>query len=91
MRELLKPFNYARRLILRSIDKNYLKKQIKKRKGKCKKCGKCCCSCIHLDKKTKLCRVYSKRPWYCYKDFPLDGLDKKIWNVEKTCGYKFKK
>jgi len=70
------------------IDKDYIKKKLVKRKGKCKKCGKCCIGCKHLDKKTKLCKVYESRPWFCYKDFPLDNTDKWIWNV-KNCGYSF--
>lgn len=91
MRELLKPLNRLRRFFLQTINKNYTKNQFKKRKGKCKRCGKCCEGCKFLNKKTKLCKTYKKTPWFCHKDFPLDKTDQKIWDVEKVCGYKFEK
>lgn len=72
------------------IDKNYINKKIAKRKGKCLKCGKCCEGCKFLDKKTRLCRTYDNRPWNCYKEFPLDELDLKIWEIDE-CGYNFTK
>lgn len=73
---------------MKTIDKNYVNKKINKRTGQCKKCGKCCEDCEFLDKKTKLCKTYENRPWFCYKEFPLDKLDLKIWNI-KNCGYRF--
>lgn len=88
MRELFKFPNWLRRNFMRLINRNYIKNKLEKRKGECKKCGKCCKRCRYLDNQTKLCRIYNKRPWLCYKDFPLDKLDKKIWNV-KNCGYFF--
>jgi hypothetical protein len=72
------------------FDKDYTKNKLKKRKGKCKKCGECCRGCKFLNKKTKLCKVYKKRPHLCYKAFPIDKLDQKIWKV-KDCGYHFTK
>jgi hypothetical protein len=91
MRKLLKTLNAPRRRIMQLINKNYTKNKLSKRKGKCLKCGKCCGDCKFLDKKTKLCTIHKNRPWNCYKDFPLDNLDQKIWNVNKNCGYKFVK
>ena len=82
------PDKLIRKLIL-LFDKDYVKKKIGRRKGSCKKCGECCGNCRFLDSKTRLCKVYNKRPWTCYKDFPLDDMDKRIWAVEK-CGYKFR-
>lgn len=71
------------------FDKEYTPKKLSLRKGGCKRCGQCCIGCKLLDKKTKLCTVYNNRPKvFCYKDFPLDGLDKKIWKI-KECGYYF--
>jgi hypothetical protein len=90
MRALLKPLNRLRRNSMQLIDKNYIKKKLAKRKGECKKCGKCCRGCKYLDTKTKLCIIYRKRPFICYKNFPLDKLDQWIWNV-KDCGYRFEK
>jgi hypothetical protein len=90
MAEILKPINVLTRRLIQLTSKNYIKKKLQKRIGKCNQCGKCCTGCRHLDKKTKLCKIYNKRNFMCYKEFPLDDLDKKIWNV-KNCGYKFKK
>lgn len=89
MKTLLKPFDYLSKRLIQLIDKDYIKNRLKKRKGSCRKCGECCKRCIHLDKSTKLCKVYNSRPILCYKEFPLDKLDQKIWNV-KNCGYNFK-
>ena len=89
MNSFMKLLNRLRRYFNILRERNYVKKQIAKRKGKCKKCGKCCEGCEHLDKKTKLCKTYKNRPWYCYKEFPLDKTDQKVFGVKKTCGYKF--
>lgn len=70
------------------INKDHIKNKLAKRKGECKKCGKCCGDCKFLNKETKLCTIHENRPWNCYKDFPLDKLDQKIWGV-KDCGYGF--
>jgi hypothetical protein len=72
------------------INKDYIKNKLKKRKGKCKKCGKCCKGCRFLNKKNNLCKVYKKRPVLCYKEFPIDKLDQRIWKV-KNCSYSFSK
>ncbi len=60
------------------------------RKGKCKKCGKCCEGCRHLDKKTMLCEIYEKRHKYC------EECGKSHMNCmgypfkpRKGCGYRF--
>ena len=90
MSELMKPINRIRRFLMQRANSAYIKNQLKKRKGRCRKCGKCCKGCTSLDKKTKLCKIYKRRPWICYKEFPLDKTDQKIWKVEKVCGYKFK-
>jgi len=86
---LLKAPTKAARKFMQLIDHDYLKKKLAKRNGKCRKCGQCCGNCRFLDKKTRLCKRYTKRPWTCYKEFPLDKLDKKTWGV-KNCGYKFR-
>ena len=93
---LLKPVNRYRRYMLIASNPDYVKNQLAKRKGKCLKCGKCCEGCEFLDKKTNLCKIYKDRPktckdksWFCFKEFPLDKIDQKIWGVEKTCGYRF--
>ena len=91
MNSLFKPFSVLFKRTMQLIDKNYLKNKLKKRTGKCKKCSKCCGNCRHLNKQTKLCKIYNKRPiFFCYKEFPLDKSDQKLWNVT-NCRYKFKK
>ncbi len=89
MKSLLKPFFVLSRKFMQLIDKDYIKNKLKKRKGNCKRCGKCCGKCKHLDKTTKLCKIHTSRPALCYKEFPLDKSDQKLWNAKK-CGYKFK-
>jgi hypothetical protein len=90
--DLMRMIELYRKAILRKFIKDYDKKLLKKRLGKCKMCGKCCEGCWHLNKKTNLCKIYKKRPSIlCYKNFPLDERDQKVWEVKKFCGYKFKK
>ena len=84
---MLKLINKLRRNFMELISKDYIKNKIKKRKGKCKKCGECCRGCNHLEK-TNLCRTYKKRPFYCHKNFPIDQLDQKVFRI-KNCGYSF--
>jgi Na+-translocating ferredoxin:NAD+ oxidoreductase RnfC subunit len=89
MKSLLIPVNQLRHTFWKMIDKDYVKNKLEKRRRKCKKCGKCCKGCSLLDTKTKLCKVYKNRPWACFKEFPLDRFDQKMWDVERTCGYRF--
>jgi hypothetical protein len=86
IRSFLKVFNRLRREFMKLIDKDFLDKKLRKRKGFCNKCGDCCKGCKYL--KDKKCIVYNNRPWFCYKEFPLDRLDQKIWGV-KNCSYWF--
>lgn len=88
VRTLLKLPDKLIRKLMQAINKDYVKNKLMKRKGSCRKCGECCGNCRFLDKKTRLCKVYKHRPRTCYKEFPLDNLDKKIWEV-KNCGYSF--
>lgn len=88
-RELLKPLDYFRREFIYFFYKDYYKNKLKKRNGKCKKCGKCCGDCFYLNEKTNLCKIYKKRPAFlCHKDFPLDNVDLWLWDI-KDCGYSF--
>lgn len=96
MRNFLKAINAPRRRIMQLVNKDHIKNKLAKRKGECRKCGACCGNCKFLDKTTKttkikLCTIHNNRPWNCYKDFPLDKLDQRIWNVEDICGYEFEK
>lgn len=87
MKDLLKGLNRLRRVMGKLIDKDYIKKKIEKRKGKCNRCGECCKGCKYF--KLNMCTVYNNRPWFCYKEFPLDKFDIWVFGVKK-CGYKFK-
>jgi len=89
MKGLIKFSNRIRRESMKLINKNYVQNKLKKRKGECEKCGKCCIGCKFLGK-NNICTVYKKRPWFCYPEFPLDKTDQKVFQVKK-CGYSFKK
>ena len=79
-----------RRLIYNFARKNYVEEQLKKRKGYCKQCGKCCelaYKCFFLTQSRK-CTVYHKgRPKQC-TTFPLDQKD--LDDIPGECGYYFK-
>ncbi|MGA2682812.1 MAG: hypothetical protein ABSF44_13550 [Candidatus Bathyarchaeia archaeon] len=87
LKRLLRTPTAATRLFMMTIDKNYLKKKLAKRTGKCLHCGDCCVNCHFLDS-GKLCKVYSNRPFLCYKEFPVGKFDQYMWNVRR-CGYEF--
>lgn len=88
--EIVNPSIALLRGLFQLADRNYIKNKLAKRRGKCKKCGECCKGCIFLNKRTNLCKIYTNRPrLFCYKEFPLDKLDQKIWGVEGKCGYSF--
>lgn len=90
-KESLKAVSLVKRFFLDGFIRDYELKRICKRKGKCKRCGRCCGDCKYLIKKgkNKICKVYKNRPFLCYKNFPLSEFDKKVWDVEEYCGYKF--
>lgn len=91
MRKLLQTTRGWQVKIFKYFNKNYINNKLQSRTGKCQKCGKCCRDCTYLNRKTNLCTLYKNRPNFgCYKEFPLDDFDKKLWNVEQVCGYKFK-
>lgn len=90
MKPLLRWIDVSGRKLIRLLDKDYLAKKLERRQGRCKRCGECCKKCRLLDKKTRLCTTYENRPWLCYKEFPLDEFDKKLWDT-KDCGYCFDK
>jgi hypothetical protein len=87
LRRLLRTPTLATRLLMITIDKNYFKKKLAKRTGKCLRCGDCCLGCPFLDN-NKLCRVYKNRPFFCLKEFPVVKFDQYVWNVRR-CGYEF--
>jgi hypothetical protein len=78
-----------RRLFLNYVRPSYVDDQLKKRKGDCKQCGKCCelaYKCPFLTESRK-CIVYHKgRPKQC-TTFPLDKRD--LEDITGECGYFF--
>ena len=85
MTKILKSIRELRIILAKSFDQSFIGKKLKKRSGKC------CKNCKHLNKKTKLCKIYGKRSRFtCYLDFPLDKEDQRLWKVDKICGYTFR-
>ncbi|RMF97836.1 MAG: hypothetical protein D6734_01210 [Candidatus Schekmanbacteria bacterium] len=82
----------VRRYFLVRFKKRYVEEQLKRRRGKCLQCGKCCemsFKCPLLDKSGNQlsCRIYKKgRPLSC-RLFPIDERD--IEDVGGRCGYYF--
>jgi len=83
----IKLLNRLRREFSKMFNSNFYLDKLKNRRGNCKRCGECCIGCKYL--KNNLCTTYDNRPWFCYKEFPLDRLDQKVFGV-KNCGYSFK-
>jgi hypothetical protein len=83
----IKLLNRLRREFFKMFNSEFYFDKLKKRIGNCKQCGECCIGCKYL--KNNKCSVYNNRPWFCYKEFPLDKLDQKVFGV-KNCGYSFK-
>jgi len=79
----------VRRAVLNIFKKSYVEKQLRRRKGECKQCGKCCTlafKCPFLTKSGK-CFIYNIcRPRQC-KTFPLDKRD--LEEIDGECGYYF--
>jgi len=79
----------TRRLALNYFRKSYVEKQLSRRRGECKQCGKCCelaFSCPFLTK-SRRCVIYNIcRPRHC-KTFPIDQKD--IEEIDGECGYYF--
>ncbi len=64
-----------RRRIIVFFFKDYVKKSLTKRKGKCENCGACCAKikCRHLSKDKK-CKIFENVGYFC-KVFPIDETD----------------
>lgn len=77
-----------------TFKKEEIKRLLKKRKGKCKACSKCCeikffglLTCSFL--KNGKCSIYKKQPASC-RNYPFDKKDRydgKIPELESSCGY----
>ncbi len=78
-----------RRFFLNIFRREYVRNQMKLRKGECCQCGQCCqlaFRCLLLTNSGK-CLIYHKgRPKQC-KTFPIDERD--LAEVDGECGYFF--
>jgi Fe-S-cluster containining protein len=77
----------------------YVRENLSRRRGECKRCGACCklghiCPYLDLDKNgLALCKVYPRRSKNC-RLFPIDErdiADRDIIMPEVCCGYTFTK
>ncbi|MEW5768669.1 MAG: hypothetical protein AB1797_13845 [bacterium] len=78
-----------RRFLIALAGKKYLEEQLKRRQGKCQRCGACCqlvFRCPFLEGKNK-CLIYENRLAQC-RAFPID--ERCLKEVGNTCGFYFK-
>ncbi|MFC1501509.1 hypothetical protein ACFL58_03575 [Elusimicrobiota bacterium] len=67
-----------------------VKERLKKRRGECLRCGRCCrivvkCPFLKIDENQKSsCRIHFVRPYHC-RNYPFDLADSEI----EGCGYYF--
>ena len=83
--------NKFRRLILCTVNSDYIKQQEQIRGGECIGCGKCCklvfrCPFLGGTDEHPRCQVYDDRPKPC-QVFPIDERD--LADVNFQCGYFF--
>lgn len=83
--------NKFRRLILCTVNSDYVKQQEQIRGGECVGCGRCCklvfrCPFLGGTEETPRCMVYDDRPKPC-QAFPIDERD--LADVNFQCGYFF--
>jgi len=78
-----------RRLYLIAFRPGYVRRQTRRRSGKCKRCGACCRllhRCMFLSRHNR-CLIYGeKRPPNC-RFFPIDWRD--LRDVRGVCGFEF--
>ena len=78
-----------RRFFLNRFRREYVKNQMKLRKGACYQCGQCCqlaFRCAFLTNLGKCLIYHNGRPKQC-KTFPIDERD--LAEVDGECGYFF--
>ena len=78
----------VRRFYLSHFVPGYVEKQLKLRRGECRRCGACCTllfRCPHL-RGANECGTYQRRYLQC-RLFPIDERD--LAEVEGRCGFWF--
>jgi len=76
----------VRRFFLVKFRPDYVRKSIARRRGQCRRCGRCCSlafRCPHL-KEGNQCAIYANRYEQCAL-FPIDERDLKY--LKDTCGH----
>lgn len=90
--EVRKLFNKIRRFFVCHFEKEIIFRNLKRRRGECLQCGRCCklvyrCPMLVGDAKTMRCLIYNTiRPEQC-RVFPLNPSD--LADVNFRCGYYF--
>ncbi len=91
--KIINPFkSKIRRFVLCKFHKGYVEAQLKKRRGDCLQCGKCCrflyrCPFLIGSDENMRCLIYNFcRPSQCIA-FPIDVKD--LEEVNFKCGYYF--
>ena len=91
---IAKAYKIYRRKFYAKFRKEYIKRSIAKRQGKCLHCGGCCATamipCIHYDYSNKECKIW-KNKGYSYlsqncKNYPFDEKDKSPYS-KRYCGF----
>lgn len=90
--EARKLFNKIRRFFVCHFEKEIVTSSLKRRRGECFQCGRCCklvyrCPLLIGNQSTMKCLIYNTvRPWQC-RVFPLNTSD--LADVNFRCGYYF--
>jgi hypothetical protein len=90
--ELRKLFNKVRRFFICHFEKGLVASNLKRRRGECLQCGRCCklvyrCPMLVGNKNSMRCLIYNTgRPEQC-RVFPLNTSD--LADVNFRCGYYF--
>ena len=86
--KLREAWGKLRRLFLVHFAPGYVRRQVGRRRGACRRCGSCCrllFRCPHLVG-ANVCRVYDRRYLQC-RLFPIDARD--LAEVGGGCGFWF--
>ncbi len=90
--EARKLFNKVRRFFICHFEKGVVARNLKRRRGACLQCGRCCklvyrCPLLVENRNTMKCLIYNVgRPAQC-RVFPLNPSD--LADVNFRCGYYF--
>ncbi|HNY11008.1 MAG TPA: YkgJ family cysteine cluster protein [Candidatus Wallbacteria bacterium] len=74
------------------FSREQVKESLKKRKGECLGCGKCCqavvpCPMLYKSGPKLLCKIHQHKPYVCHL-YPVSGADF-FPHLKHVCGYWF--